>query len=102
MARVTLYTTAWCPFCVRAKQLLAGKQAEVDEIDVDRDPARRREMMERSGRRTVPQIWIGDRHVVMNFTHCSGRGSSTTCSPDNGEKPWLTISKRYSSFSACI
>ncbi|ASK32939.1 glutaredoxin 3 [Alloalcanivorax mobilis] len=63
MARVTLYTTAWCPFCVRAKQLLAGKQAEVDEIDVDRDPARRREMMERSGRRTVPQIWIGDRHV---------------------------------------
>ena len=40
MARVTLYTTAWCPFCVRAKQLLAGKQAEVDEIDVDRDPAR--------------------------------------------------------------
>ena len=63
MARVTLYTTAWCPFGVRAKQLLAGKQAEVDEIDVDRDPARRREMMERSGRRTVPQIWIGDRHV---------------------------------------
>ena len=63
MARVTLYTTAWCPFCVRAKQLLAGKQAEVDEIDVDRDPARRREMMERSGRRTVSQIRIGDRHV---------------------------------------
>lgn len=63
MAGVTLYATAWCPFCVRAKQLLADKHAEVDEIDVDREPARRREMMERSGQRTVPQIWIGDRHI---------------------------------------
>ena len=63
MAGVTFYGTAWCPFCVRAKQLLASKQARVDDIDVDRDPALRREMMERSGRRTVPQIWIGERHI---------------------------------------
>lgn len=63
MARVTLYATAWCPFCVRAKQLLASKGARMHEIDLDREPARRAEMMERSGRRTVPQIWIGGRHV---------------------------------------
>lgn len=63
MARVTLYATAWCPFCVRAKQLLASKGARVEEIDLDREPARRAEMMERSGLRTVPQIWIGGRHV---------------------------------------
>ena len=63
MADVTLYSTGWCPFCVRAKRLLAGKSALVHEIDVDREPEARREMMARSGRRTVPQIWIGDRHV---------------------------------------
>lgn len=63
MAGVTLYSTRWCPFCVRAKQLLEHKQAEVHEIDVDREPGARQEMMTRSGRRTVPQIWIGDRHV---------------------------------------
>ena len=48
---------------MRAKRLLAGKGARVHEIDVDREPEARREMMARSGRRTVPQIWIGDRHV---------------------------------------
>lgn len=63
MATVTLYGTGWCPFCVRARQLLARKQARVDDIDVDRDPEWRREMMARSGRRTVPQIWIGERHI---------------------------------------
>lgn len=63
MAEVTFYGTAWCPFCVRARQLLAGRRARVHDIDVDRDPALRREMMERSGRRTVPQIWIGERHI---------------------------------------
>ena len=63
MADVTLYSTGWCPFCVRAKRLLAGKHARVHEIDVDREPEGRREMMARSGRRTVAQIWIGDRHV---------------------------------------
>ena len=63
MADVTLYSTGWCPFCVRAKRLLAGKGARVHEIDVDREPEARRQMMARIGRRTVPQIWIGDRHV---------------------------------------
>ncbi|MBM7333273.1 MAG: glutaredoxin 3 [Alcanivorax sp.] len=63
MVTVTLYSTAWCPFCVRAKRLLAAKGATVHEIDVDREPGARQEMMTRSGRRTVPQIWIGDRHV---------------------------------------
>ena len=45
MADVTLYSTGWCPFCVRAKRLLAGKDARVHEIDVDREPEARREMM---------------------------------------------------------
>ena len=63
MSEVTLYSTGWCPFCVRAKRLLDGKSVRVHEIDVDQEPGGRREMMERSGRRTVPQIWIGDRHV---------------------------------------
>ena len=63
MAEVTLYSTGWCPFCVRAKHLLAGKNADVHEIDVDREPEGRREMMALRGRRTVPQLWIGDRHV---------------------------------------
>ncbi|HBL88209.1 MAG TPA: glutaredoxin, partial [Alcanivorax sp.] len=53
MADVTLYSTGWCPFCVRAKRLLAGNDARVHEIDVDREPEARREMMARSGRRTV-------------------------------------------------
>ncbi|GAB3284587.1 glutaredoxin 3 [Parahaliea aestuarii] len=62
-AKVTIYTTPYCPFCIRAKQLLDGKQVSYKEIGVDRDPDLRREMMQRSGRRTVPQIWIGERHV---------------------------------------
>lgn len=62
-AKVTIYSTPYCPFCVRAKQLLDGKQVSYKEIGVDRDPALRREMMQRSGRHTVPQIWIGERHV---------------------------------------
>lgn len=60
---VVLYTTPWCPFCVRAKALLKQKGVSYEEIDVSRDPARKREMMEKSGQRTVPQIWIGDQHV---------------------------------------
>ncbi|HLR78930.1 MAG TPA: glutaredoxin 3 [Burkholderiaceae bacterium] len=64
MAKVTMYTTAVCPFCVRAEMLL--KQRGVDEIDkirIDLDPDQRTAMMERTGRRTVPQIYIGDTHV---------------------------------------
>ena len=62
-AKVTLYTTRFCPYCVRAKQLLTAKGIDFQEIAVDAEPQLRREMTERSGRRTVPQIWIGERHV---------------------------------------
>ncbi|MDF2183058.1 glutaredoxin 3 [Neptuniibacter sp. CAU 1671] len=60
---VVIYTTAWCPFCIRAKMLLEHKQVAYTEIKVDSDPAKRQEMTERSQRRTVPQIFIGDTHV---------------------------------------
>ena len=60
---VLMYTTRFCPFCVRARQLLQRKQVDFEEIAVDGDPGRREEMRLRSGRHTVPQIWIGGRHV---------------------------------------
>ncbi|WP_339616681.1 glutaredoxin 3 [uncultured Gilvimarinus sp.] len=64
MAKVTMYTTAICPFCVSAKRLLASKGiVNITEVRVDREPAKRKEMMAKSGQRTVPQIWIGERHV---------------------------------------
>ena len=64
MQKVTIYTTAYCPYCIRAKQLLKERGvADYQEIKVDQDPAQRQVMMERSGRRTVPQIWIGETHV---------------------------------------
>lgn len=63
MAAVTLYTTRFCPYCVRAKHLLDRKGVAYREIAVDGSAELRREMMERSGRHTVPQIWIGARHV---------------------------------------
>ena len=64
MQAVKMYTTAVCPYCVRAKQLLQqrGVQA-IDEIRVDADPQARQQMMEITGRRTVPQIFIGSHHV---------------------------------------
>jgi glutaredoxin 3 len=59
-----MYTTAYCPFCRAAERLLESKgAAEIERVRVDLDPERRAEMVERSGRRTVPQIWIGERHV---------------------------------------
>ena len=59
-----MYTTAVCPYCQMAERLLRGKGvAEIDKIRVDLDPAQRAEMMEKTGRRTVPQIYIGDTHV---------------------------------------
>lgn len=62
--RVLMYSTAVCPYCVRAEQLLHARGvAEIEKIRVDLDPARREEMMQRTGRRTVPQIYIGDTHV---------------------------------------
>ena len=58
-----MYCTASCPFCQSAERLLAGKGAVIEKVRVDLEPSRRAEMMQRSGRRTVPQIWIGERHV---------------------------------------
>lgn len=64
MAKVTVYTRAMCPFCTRAIDLLQRKGARFDEIDAGMDPARKREMVSRSGgARTFPQIFIGDMHV---------------------------------------
>ncbi|MDK2124905.1 glutaredoxin 3 [Parachitinimonas caeni] len=63
MPTVIMYTTNWCPYCQRAKQLLQSKGVTATEINIEADPAKRDEMMQRSGRRTVPQIFIGDHHV---------------------------------------
>ena len=64
MATVEIYTTLFCPFCVRAKSLLKKKGVAFEEIEVDGDPARRQEMMARSGGRyTVPQIFIDDKSI---------------------------------------
>lgn len=64
MKNVRMYTTAVCPFCIRAKQLLKARGVEqIEEIRIDMVPEERMKMMERTGRRTVPQIFIGDTHV---------------------------------------
>jgi glutaredoxin 3 len=63
MAKVTMYSTGWCPYCGRARALLAAKGVSVEEIDVESAPEKRAEMQTRSGRRSVPQIFIGDHHV---------------------------------------
>jgi glutaredoxin 3 len=60
---VVMYTTGWCPYCERARDLLARKNVTFDEIDLDSAPEKRAEMQQKSGRRTVPQIFIGDTHV---------------------------------------
>ncbi|MDO5623320.1 MAG: glutaredoxin 3 [Pseudomonadota bacterium] len=64
MPTVKMYATATCPYCIRAKQILKAKGVTaLDEIRVDLEPAQRAVMMEITGRRTVPQIFIGDTHV---------------------------------------
>ena len=64
MARVTMYSTGVCPYCQMAERLLKSKGvAAIDKVRVDLDPQRRVEMMEKTGRRTVPQIYIGETHV---------------------------------------
>jgi glutaredoxin 3 len=63
-AKVVMYSTKVCPFCVRAEQLLKQRGvAEIEKILIDTDPVKRDEMMARTGRRTVPQIYIGETHV---------------------------------------
>lgn len=63
MPNVTIYTTPYCPYCTMAKQLLTSKAVAFEEIDVSRDAAKREALIRKSGQRTVPQIWIGERHV---------------------------------------
>lgn len=64
MQAVKMYTTAVCPYCIRAKQLLKSKGVEsIEEIRIDTNPAAREQMMQSTGRRTVPQIYIGQTHV---------------------------------------
>lgn len=61
--KVVMYATSWCPYCASARQLLVDKGVELEEIDIDAAPAARAQMMSRSGRRTVPQIFIGETYV---------------------------------------
>lgn len=64
MSKVLMYSTAVCPYCVRAEQLLTRKGVtEIEKVRVDLQPERREEMMQKTGRRTVPQIYIGETHV---------------------------------------
>ena len=60
---VVMYTTGWCPYCERARKLLAAKNVTFSEIDIESAAERRAEMRNRSGRTSVPQIFIGDHHV---------------------------------------
>jgi glutaredoxin 3 len=60
---VVMYTKSWCPYCSRARHLLGTKNVTIEEIDIEAAPEKRAEMQQRSGRRTVPQIFIGDHHV---------------------------------------
>jgi len=62
-AKVKMYTTRFCPYCVRARSLLASKNVDFIDVAVDSEPDLRREMVDLSGRYTVPQIWIGSKHI---------------------------------------
>jgi len=63
MTKIIMYSTRFCPYCVRAEQLLHSKSMKVEKIMIDQDHGQMQIMMERSGRRTVPQIFIDDHHV---------------------------------------
>ena len=63
MTHIEIYTKDWCPFCHRAKALLRSEDLSFEEIDVTSDPEREREMAVRSARRSVPQVFIGTRHI---------------------------------------
>ncbi len=60
---VVMYTTSWCPYCERARKVFAARNVTIEEIDVESAAEKRAEMHNRSGRRSVPQIFIGDHHV---------------------------------------
>jgi glutaredoxin 3 len=76
-AVVRMYTTRWCPYCVAARRLFASLGVAFEDTDVGAEPSLRAEMERRSGRHTVPQIWIGDRHVGgfddVNALHARGQ-----------------------------
>lgn len=61
--RIVMYATSWCPYCQRARHLFEDRQLKIEEIDIEANPTRREEMRARSGRNTVPQIFIGATHV---------------------------------------
>jgi glutaredoxin 3 len=63
MARIQMYTTAWCGYCVRAKALLDARGLEYEEIHMDDDPAFRQKLLDMTGHWTVPQIFVDDRHI---------------------------------------
>ena len=63
MAKVVIYSSDWCPYCIRAKQLLTSKSVSFEEIRVDGKADVRAEMTRKAGRTSVPQIWIGETHV---------------------------------------
>ncbi len=64
MAKITMYSTGVCPYCLMAERLLKAKGVtDIDKIRVDLDPGKRDEMMEKTGRRTVPQVYIGEQHI---------------------------------------
>jgi glutaredoxin 3 len=64
MAHILMYTSAYCPYCANAERLLQSKGVkEIEKIRIDMEPEKRAEMMEKTGRRTVPQIYIDDRHI---------------------------------------
>lgn len=63
MPRIVVYSSDWCPYCTRAKSLLAKKSVAFEEIRVDGQPQLRSEMTKKAGRTSVPQIWINDFHV---------------------------------------
>lgn len=63
MSNVVIYTTRWCPFCVRAKALLDKKGVQYEEVPVDGDPVARQQMTDRARATSVPQIWINGQHI---------------------------------------
>ena len=83
MQAVKMFTTAVCPYCTRAKQLLKARGVEqIEEIRIDQDPSARTHMMESTGRRTVPQIFIGS-------THVGGYDDLAALDARGGLVPWL-------------